>query len=871
MGGRDVERSTHRITFGAGALVALLLAFVALALPPAAHAAYAPWSPQKSGTTQPLYGVSFADQNVGWAVGGGGTILRTTDGGTTWKAQPSTTTQTLYGVSFANATTGWAVGGRGTLLRTTDGGTTWKAQPSTTTQTLYGVSFANATTGWAVGGRGTVLRTTDGGATWTAQPSGARDTLYGVACADASTCWIVGNRGTVRRSTDGGATWAGQSAGTWTTLYAVGCSDASTAWIAGNGGLVRKTTNGGRTWSSQNSGIRQTLRAVSVIDATRVRVAGSSGTISVTVNGGSSWAAEAASTTQTVNGIAWRGERGWLVGGGGTIVAYRPDTSAPTTTATGLRADDHSGWTNAAVAVTLSATDAGTAGVAATFYTVDGGPKTTYAGPFSVSGQGHHTVTYWSVDAAANAESAKAGYVNIDTTPPTVGSDADAAWHATDVTVHLSAADGGGSGVAATQYRVAGSSAWIVAAGDAFVVAATSGQGPHVFDIRSVDAAGNASLTGACTIRIDATPAVTTATNLGADQLSDWSTTGRTVSLSADDGPGSGVGSIHYTVDGGPEQTYTNPFSVSGAGQQHPVTYWSVDKNGNVEAARTGWVNISDPYAQAAGLAPDLDSHWRNGAATVSITAHAISGTPTVVYQLDGQTPQEVASPATLEVSGKGHHTVVFWAKLGGTESMHQTGYVNIDTLAPVTTTQVSAPRGWVNHGVTLAFLASDDASGIAGTFSALDGGTPMEGDSREIAAPADHSGDGVHTVTYWSTDAAGNAEAAIPAVVRIDTRKPTTRAPSSAAVTRGRTVKLRFVVADRAPCAGTAAAKIVVKNARGRTVKTIKVAKVKVGAKSTVKFRCKLVRGKYKFLVYATDAAGNAQSKIASNRLTVR
>jgi len=854
---------------GAAALLALLLALAALALPSAARAAYAPWAPQTSGTTQPLYGVWFADESAGWAVGSAGTILHTVDGGTAWKAQASKTTQSLNAVAFTGAA-GWAVGNGGTILHTTNGGGTWTAQKSGTTQSLHGVACASATTGWAVGGRGTVLRTRDGGKTWTAQESGTKNTLSGVASANASTLWIVGSKGTVRGSANGGVTWTAQSAGTRTALNAIGCSDASTAWIAGNGGLIRKTTNGS-TWASQASGTSQTLRAVSVSDSNSVRIAGSSGTVRVTVDGGTSWAAEATGTTQTLYGIAWRGTRGWLVGGGGTILAYRPDKSAPTTIAAGLQADDHSGWINAAATVTLSATDAGTAGVAATFYTIDGGAKTTYSGPFSVSGQGHHTVTYWSVDGAANAEAAKTGFVNIDTTPPTVGSDADAAWHATDVTVHLNAADSGGSGVAATQYRAAGTAGWTTAAGDSFVVATSSGQGAHVFDIRSVDAAGNASVTGACTVRVDATPAVTTPTNLAADKISGWTTTAVSVSLAADDGPGSGVAGIHYTVDGGPEQTYTTAFMVSGAGKQHPVTYWSVDKNGNVEAVRTGWVNISDPYAQSAGLAPDLDSQWRNGAVTVTITSHAISGTPTVVYKLDGQDQQEVASPATFEVSGAGHHTVVFSAKLGGTESLQQTGYVNIDTVAPVTTTQVSAPQGWINHGVTLVFLANDDASGIAATFSALDGGTAAAGASREILAPADHSWDGVHKVTYWSTDEAGNAGPAIPAVVRIDTRKPTTRAPYSAAVTRLRTVKLRFVVKDQAPCAGTASAKIVVKNARGRTVKTIKIAKVRAGATSAVKFRCKLAKGKYRFFVYATDAARNTQSRIASNRLTVR
>ncbi len=72
-------------------------------------------------------------------------------------------------------------------------------------------------------------------------------------------------------------------------------------------------------------------------------------------------------------------------------------------------------------------------------------------------------------------------------------------------------------------------------------------------------------------------------------------------------------------------------------------------------------------------------------------------------------------------------------------------------------------------------------------------------------------------------------------------------------------------------PCAGTAAAKIVIKNAKGKAVTTLKVTKVKTGVTATVKFRCKLAKGKYRFFVYATDAAGNAQSKIASNRLTVR
>lgn len=109
-----------------------------------------------------LFGVSFADVNTGTGVGTFGTVVRTTDGGTTWVTQSSGTTNRLRGVSFTDANAGTAVGDFGTIVRTTDGGTTWVTQSSGTANVLWGVSFADANTGTAVGKGGTIVRTTGG-------------------------------------------------------------------------------------------------------------------------------------------------------------------------------------------------------------------------------------------------------------------------------------------------------------------------------------------------------------------------------------------------------------------------------------------------------------------------------------------------------------------------------------------------------------------------------------------------------------------------------------------------------------------------------------------------------------------------------------
>jgi hypothetical protein len=131
------------------------------------------------------------------------------------------------------------------------------------------------------------------------------------------------------------------------------------------------------------------------------------------------------------------------------------DKTAPTTTVTVPSTD--SGWyVTSGIPVAFKAVDGGS-GIAATYYTIDGGARQTYGEPFTADlSTGTHTITYWSVDLAGNEE-AKASTntveLKVDTIAPAIKGTRTPAnsfgWNKTDVdvTFECSDADSGLDGV----------------------------------------------------------------------------------------------------------------------------------------------------------------------------------------------------------------------------------------------------------------------------------------------------------------------------------------------------------------------------------------------------------------------------------------
>ncbi len=217
----------------------------------------------KTWTTRTVPGAFFGPVALSCApashcVGVGlGFIVTTTNNFKSYRFQgPPSGVNDLLGVSCPSITNCVAVGdtvgyngagSAGTVIATTDGGTTWTTQKvlSGSTQ-LGGVSCSSSLDCVAVGynffGVGVAVVTTDGGGSWTSRnaPSGIFG-LTRVSCSSSADCVAVGTNttgaaGTVIATTDGGASWTSQTVPSdVSSLGGISCASTSGCEAVGQG------------------------------------------------------------------------------------------------------------------------------------------------------------------------------------------------------------------------------------------------------------------------------------------------------------------------------------------------------------------------------------------------------------------------------------------------------------------------------------------------------------------------------------------------------------------------------------------------------------------------------------------------------------
>ncbi len=469
-------------------------------------------------------------------------------------------------------------------------------------------------------------------------------------------------------------------------------------------------------------------------------------------------AAEVEGAEITVGAAGTRTLEFWSVDAAGnaeahTTQVFRLGAPTPTDTAAPTTAADAVASYAGTAAIHLSAVDEpGGSGIAHTYYRLDG--ATQASGTVVVAaGAGAHTLEFWSVDVAGNAETphktAEFAIVSpaVDVTPPLTISDARGSY-AESATVRLTATDNpGGSGVAHSYYRLDGAPP---AAGDVVVVA---GAGAHTLEFWSVDVAGNVETphkTAEFAIvspAVDVTPPLTISDARGSYAES------ATVRLTATDNPGgSGVAHSYYRLDGAPPAA-GDVVVVAGAGA-HTLEFWSVDVAGNVETPhKTAEFAIVSP---AVDVTPPLTISDARGSyaesATVRLTATDNLGGPGVAhtyYRLDGAPQME---GATVAMSIPGTHILEFWSVdvAGNIEHPHKMATLAIAKAA--CSLALKRNRGSLKRGQKVVLSGTCKPVGMAGQTVVVEVRPPRSTAWRRLAARVATAKSGVATWSYAYT-----------------------------------------------------------------------------------------------------------------------
>ncbi|WP_164990534.1 OmpL47-type beta-barrel domain-containing protein [Agromyces albus] len=418
------------------------------------------------------------------------------------------------------------------------------------------------------------------------------------------------------------------------------------------------------------------------------------------------------------------------------------DRTAPTTTAT-VPDPLASGWYADEVLVTLTGHDT-LSGIAATHYSIDGGAAQLYAGAFSFSQKGTHTIAFWSTDAAGNSEDTTVNSITlkIDDAPPvtTVINPISPAsgWFVTSGIPVAFDADDAESGIAATYYEIDGGEAQTY--GDPFTAELATGS--HTITYWSVDLAGNTEAKQTTIVNVDdVAPSIVGVASPAANGFG-WNNTDVDVAFTCTDAE-SGVAGC------GPDGT------VSTEGENQQVQGDTQDVAGNVNSTTVDHINIDKTAPTLVGVATSdaNGAGWYNGDVTIEWTGNdALSG-------IDPST-----QPADSTIGGEGIDlgaSASIFDKAGNKKTASASG-INIDRTAPhIEGAPTTAPNaaGWYRDQVVLDFTCTDALSGVASCPTS----EVIAGDGADQAVTSDPASDKAGNLSDGKTVGGINIDGSAP------------------------------------------------------------------------------------------------------------
>ncbi|NOK05185.1 MULTISPECIES: chitobiase/beta-hexosaminidase C-terminal domain-containing protein, partial [Myxococcus] len=417
------------------------------------------------------------------------------------------------------------------------------------------------------------------------------------------------------------------------------------------------------------------------------------------------------------------------------------------------------------------------------------------------------TVRFYSVDAAGNAEAPGTATFTLvgsaDTEPPSTVANPASGSFSSPRSVALTCDDGAGSGCSATHYTLDGS---VPTQASPRYTAPLSIATSTTLRFFSVDRVGNVEAVRQARYVVD-----TEAPQVAAVPRGGTFTGTRAVTLTCDDGEGSGCAAIHYTTNDAipslDSPVYQEPLVLTATTR---VRFIAVDWAGNVSDVvselYTREASAEDRTSPTTTATPAGGTYRSTQSVVLACTDNADgSGCAATYYTLDGSAPTTSSLRYTAAISISSSATLRFFSvDLAGNAEPAKSEQYTLDTVAPVTT--VSPGGGSYTDAVTVTLSCSDSGSGCRETRYTLDGSTPGTG-STQYREPFTLGS--TTTVRFYSVDAAGNAEAPGTATFTLvgsaDTEPPNTVAnPASGSFSSPRSVALTCDDGAGSGCAAT-------------------------------------------------------------------
>jgi photosystem II stability/assembly factor-like uncharacterized protein len=260
-----------------------------------------------------LVSVFFVDREFGWAVGHGGVILATRDGGRHWTKQLDGREAARRLVKYWEArATATDVKGQSNELE--DARRFEQAGPG---RPFLDVWFADRDRGYAVGGFGLLFATEDGGRNWTPRPdllSNPNGLHLNAIASVGSDLFIVGEQGLFARFDPAKGLFERIATPYPGSFFGVTGHDR-TVLLFGLGGHLVRSTDGGRSWSEVQSQLSSTITSGAVLEGGRFVLASQSGAVAVSADDGNRFERSASVARAPIFSVApWKNDQLIAVG-----------------------------------------------------------------------------------------------------------------------------------------------------------------------------------------------------------------------------------------------------------------------------------------------------------------------------------------------------------------------------------------------------------------------------------------------------------------------------------------------------------------------------------------------------------------------------